>query len=753
MIDNENIELARPAAQPHRVDYRVDPVINLDPSAAEWSSMLQTYWGIARRRWATIAATILTVVTLTAIYSFKAKPVYRATAQVGIESETPQLQTINSLYQNLPTDEAFLGTQVKVLQSDNLAWTTIQQLGLASNPAFLPVSPDTKALDPDSRQGQGLLLQRFQAALTVSLSPNTHVVEVSFDSTDPDLAARIANALVKNYIESNFLQKVSATQQATGWMKQQLEDLRANVEKSQQALVTYERTNVIVNVNDKQNVVEQRLSDLSQDLTVAESDLAQKESVYNLAQSNPNQLALVAQNELLQRLQEKYADLKGQYTEARAASGPNYPKVVNLQKQVDEIQSLIDQEQQRTVERIRRDYNAAVGRVKLLQASVAEQKVEVGRLNQLLIQHNILKHDFESNQQLYENLLQHLKDAQVSAGLRATNINLVDPARPPAFAVRPKKALNIAIGLVMGLLLGTTLAFAQEGLEHRTIKTVEDVERLADIPALGLIPMRSSAQKWSYSLAKRKPVNGSANGSLALVVSMDPMSPISESYRALKTSILFSTNPPPKTLLVTSAEPGEGKTSTALNLSTAFAEGGQPVVLVEADMRRPGVMNTFGWLKHKGLSGVLTGAYPLEEAIFPVESIPNLWVIPAGPHAPNPAGLLSTSNFRSLLDDLGKRFDHIVVDSPPVLLVTDATILSAAVDGVIIIAASGGTSPASLLRAFRTLDTAGAKLLGVVVNKFDYQKGSYYYTTYYRQYGSYYRSPDREQSPSSSATG
>ena len=751
MIDNESIELARQPAQPHRGEYRSDSVINLAPSAVEWSSMLQTYWGIARRRWGTIGATVLASVILTAIYSFKSTPVYRATVQVGIESETPPLQTISNLYQNLPADEAFLGTQVKMLQSDNLAWETIQQLGLASNRAFLPLSDPAKAFDPNSRQGQGLLLQRFRGALSVSLSPNTHVVEVSFDSTDPDLAARIANALVKNYIESNFLQKVSATQQATGWMGQQLEEQRAKVEKSQQALVTYERTNAIVNVNDKQNVVEQRLSDLSQDLTVAESDLAQKEALYDLARSNPSRVALVAQNELLQRLQEKYADLRTQYTEARTATGPNFPKVVNLQKQIDAIQSLIDQEQTRTVERIQRDYNAAVGRVKLLQASVAEQKVEVGRLNQLLIQHNILKHDFESNQQLYENLLQHLKDAQVSAGLRATNINVIDPARPPAFAVRPKKAVNIAIGLVIGLLLGITLAFAQEGLEHRTIKTVEDVERLANVPTLGLIPMRSAAHKWSYSLAKPKPANGSSNGTVALIVSSDPMSPIAESYRALKSSVLFSMSPPPKVLLVTSAEPGEGKTCTALNLATVLAEGGQRVVLVEGDMRRPGITDAFGWLKNKGLSGVLTGAYPLDEAIFSAESIPYLSVIPAGPHAPNPAGLLSTSNIRALLDELGKRFDHIVVDSPPVLLVTDATVLSTSVDGVIIVAESGGTSPGSLLRAFRTLDAAGAKLLGVVVNKFDYQKGSYYYTSYYRQYGSYYRSSDREDSPSSSA--
>ena len=751
MSTNDKIELARQSARLDRGAHRFEPIIDHGTLPSEWSSTLQAYWDIARRRWGLTAVTALVVVTLTAIYTFKSKPVYRATAQVGIESETPQLQTLNSLYQNLPTDEAFLRTQVKVLQSDNLAFETVQQLELASNPAFLPRPSGSKTLDQTSRQGQGILLSRFQGALSVSLSPNTHVVEVSFESTDPDLAAQIANALVKNYIEYNFHEKYDATRQATGWMEQQLDELKANVEKSQRALVTYERANAIVNVNDKQNVVEQRLSDLSKDLTAAESDLAQKESLYNLVRSNPSRVALIAQNELLQRLEEKYADLETRYTEARAASSPNYPKVVNLEKQVEEMQSLIDQERRRTVERTERDYKAAVGRVKLLQAAVAQQKAEVGELNQLLIQHNILKHDFESNQQLYENLLQHLKDATVSAGLRATNINVVDPARPPAFPIRPRKAVNIAIGLIVGLLLGITLAVAQEGLQRRTIKTVEDVERLADLPALGLIPLAASAHKRSYALTKAKPTNGSRNGSVACIVSTEPASPVAESYRALQTSILFSSNPPPRTILVTSPGPGEGKTSTAVNLATVLAEGGRRVVLVDADMRRPGVSQTFALLKSKGLSGVLTGAYPLDEAIMTVESIPSLRVLPAGPHTPNPASLLSTSDKEALLQRLSETFDYVVVDSPPVLLVTDATILSSIVDGVILIVESGATGPASLVRAFRTLDTAGARLLGVAVNKFDFQTSGYYYS-HYNDYGYYYSyhgsSKDRERSAS-----
>ena len=742
MVENDKLELTRRPSQLYRADHRLEPAVDLGSSASQGRSTLHYYWDIARRRQGVIAASVLALATVTTIYTFKMQPVYEATVQVGIESETPQLQSITNLYQSTPTDEPFLKTQVKVLRSDNLAWETIQQLGLATNPAFRPSASDAKALNTDPREAQGILLKWFRRALSVDLSPNTHVVEVSFESTDPYLAAQTANTLVNNYVEYNFHEKYDATRQATAWMEQQLDELKAKVEKSQQALVTYERENAIVNVSDKQNVVEQRLSDLSKGLSSAESDLAQKESLRNLVKSNQLQVAFIAENELLQRLQEKYADLKAQYTEARAASGANYPRVVRLGQQVDEIQSLIDQERSRNVERVENDYRATLGRVRLLRASVAAQKGEAGRLSQLLIQHNILKHEFESNQQLYESLLQHLKDATVSAGLRATNINVVDPARPPAFPVRPKVALYLALGVIGGLLVGITLAFAQEGLERRTVKTAEDVEKLVDAPTLALIPMAGSAEGRRYLLMKPRQGNGSSNGSVALAVSTQPTSPLAESYRTLRTSVLFSTRPPPRAVLVTSAAPGEGKTCTALNLSIALAEGGQRVVLVDGDMRRPGISGTLGMLKHKGLSGVLAGVYPLAEALYPSGSIPNLWVLPAGPHPPNPASLICASNIEAVLRELREQYDQVVVDSPPVLMVTDATLLAASVDGVVMVVESGVTSPGILVHALRTLETAAAKVLGVVVNKVDFRSDGYHYSSYYRYYDSYYGSSE-----------
>ena len=277
-------------------------------------------------------------------------------------------------------------------------------------------------------------------------------------------------------------------------MEQQLDELKAKVEKSQQALVDYERQNAIVNISDKESVVEQRMADLSRDLTNAQSDRLQKESVYELVRSNESQVASVAQNDLLQHLEEKYADLKSQYVDALEQSGPKHPKAERLQSQVDEIQSLIERERKRIVERMRNDYMAALGRERLLAAAVAKEKVEVGALNQLLIQHNLLKRESETNQQLYDNLLQRLKDATVSAGLRATNIHVIDPAKPPRLPVRPQKLRNILIGLMVGLVLGLALAFVREAVDT-SIKSVDEAERLANAPALAVVPLARDARR------------------------------------------------------------------------------------------------------------------------------------------------------------------------------------------------------------------------------------------------------------------
>ena len=428
-------------------------------------------------------------------------------------------------------------------------------------------------------------------------------------------------------------------------------------------------------------------------------------------------------------------DALGQY-------GPNFPKVVRLRDQVNEIQSMIERERKRVVARIRNDYMAALGREKLLSGAVAQEKAEVGKLSQLLIQHNILKREFDTNEQLYESLLQHLKDATVSAGLRATNIHLVDPALIPTAPVRPRIIYNIAIGLMVGLILGVTLAFLQESLDT-SVKSAEDVERLIAAPALAVIPLARSS--WRRMGGDRSQAQ---DGGVESIVLRHPTSSLAESYRTLRTAILLSTAPrPPQALLLTSAQPREGKSCTSLNLAMGLAQRGVPVVIVDADLRRPSIGKGLGFSENgAGLSSLLSGAHSLDEVLRQYEPLPNLWVLPAGPQPPNPADLLASPTMEKVLQELRGRFEHVVLDSAPLLLVTDATILSRLVDGVVLVVESGVTARRALVRAHKILESAGGRILGTVVNKWDARSEGYYgyYGSYYRgYYRSYYSSKER----------
>jgi len=710
--------------------------VPFEGSILESQPSFGAYWHILlRRRW-TIVSVVAILTTLVAIASFKMKPVYRSTAAVEVDSETPQIQTLNDSYQQFPMDQDFLRTQIQVLKTDNLAWRTVEQLRLGENPSFFPAEKrDTN--DPSYPEHRKMeLIRGFQKNLAVELAPGSRVVQVSFESTDPALAATVANTLVENYLDYNFREKYDATRQASGRMEQQLDELKAKVEKSQQELVDYQRQHAIVDVNDKQSVVEQRLGELSTQLTTAQSDRIQKEALYTQVQSNPEKVASLAQNELLQKLEEQQAGLSKEYVEALSQYGPEFPKVTRLQKQVDEYQSLIDKERNRVVDRLRRDYASAVTRESLLTQAVSRQKIELGEFNKLLVQQNILKGDFETNQKLYERLLEHLKDATVSAGLKSTNIHLVDTALVPSDPVRPKKLLNIALALLVGLILGISLAFVQESLDH-SIKSPEEVEELVSVPALAVIPAKQSLGRQLRQLGNGKDkLLAATNGNLELEVLNHTTSALAESFRALRTSTLLSmAMRPPQTVLVTSSNKGEGKTTTAVNLALAMAQQQSEVLLIDCDLRKPGIARALSLDSERGLSTVLTGRDTLETGLQRFDGLPNLWALTTGPLPPNPAELLSSARMGEILRELQARFRHIVIDSPPLLMVTDATILSTLADGVILVVEAGLTPRKAVVRSCRVLHGAGAKTLGIALNKVDLRFDGYYGSYYYSGYG------------------
>jgi succinoglycan biosynthesis transport protein ExoP len=694
---------------------------NADPQPVPQApNSLAVCWHVLWKRRETIAAVALLVSVAVAIVSFRMKPVYKSTARVEVESEAPLTQAILELNRGSHSDDAFLQTQIQLLKSDNLAWRTIGELQLSQNAAFIDAKRLSRA---GAEERKFLLIKQFRDHLTLELVPRTRMLLVSYESPEPRLAAEIATTLVNNYLEYNFSKRYESTRQASGWMEQQLDELKAKVEQSQQVLVDYEKTHQIASTSEKQNVAEQMLSDLSRVLTTAQSERIQKESLYQQVTADRPRIAWLAHDDLLQKLEERGAELQGLYTEAVNQYGPKFPKALRLQQELQQNQGQVEREQTRVVERIRRDYDSAAKREKLAATAVARQKEAVAALNQLLIQRNILERDFEANQQLYQNLLQRLKNATVTAGLRSTNIHLVDNALPPTMAVRPKRALNIVLGLLAGIILGIITAFAQESLDS-SIKTAEEVEGLLPNPLLAAIPLDRPASLLGLRGGSRR---RSPEETLALSIKQRPRSRLAEAYRILGTSVLLpgSANSP-RNVLVTSSQAGEGKTVTALNLAQALAQRRGPVLILDCDLRKGGVAPALGISNDKGLSSLLTGGAHLDEVLTPCAEEPRLWVLPSGPAPPNPAELLAGDAMPALLEKLASRFERTVIDSPPVLAVTDATILSSLADGVVLVAESGGTPRAALVRSHRTLENAGARILGVALNKFDPRRHGYY---------------------------
>jgi polysaccharide biosynthesis transport protein len=739
---SEQRELSSRLAMPVPVPPRALPAMEGSFANGQEYVSLSTYWHtLMKRRW-TIATVALVITTVVAIVSFKMQPVYKATARVQVESETPMVQSIEEVFQKTSADDTYLQTQIQVLESETLAWRTIEELRLREH----LISPSKLSKIPEEKQ-KVRLIEAFKRRLSVELTPKTRMLAVSFEDPDPQLAARVATTLVNNYIDYNFRQKYDATRQASAWMEQQLDELKAKVESSQQALVEYEREHQLVNTGEKETVQEQILSELSKDQTAAESDRLQKESLYHEVEINRAQLATLVHNDLLQKLEEKLADLRDQYTETVAQYGPKFPKAIRLDEEIQDLRGQILAEQERVLARIRKDYTAAVTRERLASGAVAQQKEAVGAQNQLLVQHNILAREFESNQQLYQSLLERLKNATVSAGLQSTNIHMVDAALPPSEPVRPRKSLNIALGLLAGIVLGTMTAFAQEGMDH-SVKSAEEVEQLLMTPALAVVPLHRGSES-----ANRKMMGAKFQRSLkdpseklpretnvALAIIANPQSTLAEAYRTLRTSVLLSLAPnPPKSILITSSQAGEGKTATALNLAQTLAQRKGKVVIVDCDLRKGGIARILRIDNEKGVSTVLTGADKLTDALQQFEES-NLWILPSGPVPPNPAELVGSDRMADICTELSKNFEHIVIDSPPVLAVTDATIMAGLVDGVVLIAESGRTHRAGLMRTRAILENAGARILGVVLNKMDLRRDGYGYgygNYYYAQYGKY----------------
>lgn len=721
-------------------------VIASPRNLAAWEQMpreahLLDYVIILRKHQWLILTFLLTVVTVVTIATFKMKPVYEAAARVEVDREAQ-----NEIpFQQVTSDEEYtdmdmyLETQTKILESETLALQTIKSMDLAQYPEF-GGSPASGTFGQGASLKRPAILGAFLGSLSVVRVPNSRLIEVRFAAQNPQLAAQVVNAHLQNYVEQNFRSKYDATTQASNWLSSELEELRIKVEKSEDARLAYERENQIWQIDEKQDITTQKLGDLSRAATEAQTDVAQKEALYRMAISgNVDALPAALNNGVVQDLLRRKSQLDQDYAEAINQYGPNFPKVLRLAAQKKEVDADLAGARKTMVESVEEDYNTARSHLALLQEALDKQKAEANDLAEKLVQYNILQHDADSNKQLYDGLLQKLKEAGITAGLRSSNIRVVDPALVPTTPSRPQKAKNILLALIVGLVGGIGLAIFREYLDN-TVKSPTDIEGLTGLPSLAVVPFLPGLNGHHGKLsriAREATGQGVSGPRVELLAYVQPKSQISEAFRALRTSLLLSqAEHPPQVILVTSALPREGKTTAAVNLAVTLAQLGDRTLVMDADLRKPGIRRALNLTSGKdaGLSSYLAGVSSLDEVTTTHPAISNLAALTTGPVPPSPADLLSSLRMRETLADLRRRFKFIVIDSPPILAATDAVILSSLTDGVLLVVRSGATPKEAFTRARDLLGAVKSRLLGVVLNAVDSSAPDYYYSYRYYPY-------------------
>ena len=715
---------------------------------------LRDYWRvILKRRWM-VLATLLIVFSTVLIGTLKQQPLYRGTVLMEIAPEAPNVFNFQEIFQisNSNTD-SYRETRFRMFESRSLGERVVRRLDLYRRPDFYKATalfgliernPD---IIPSSERDQDLevLKQALDNSIDnflehVSLVPivGSDLVRISFDSYEPQMAARIANQLASEFIDQNLQLKWDETRKTSEWLSGQLVGLKAKLEKSEDSLLSYARYNEIIFITESQELAQVRLGKLEEEFLQAQGDRYRKEAMHSLIQGKENgtrDLPGALSDKLVTDMTTRLTELRENQAGLTSYLKSDYPSVVKDQKKIDVLEDALGRQREKIAQNVVDEFQVALNRETLLQEARENQKDLVNNIAEKSIQYNILKREVDTNRELYDGLLQRLKEAQVSAGLTVTNMHVVDSAQVPKGSIKPRIVLNLALGLFLGTGLGVGLAFFREYLDD-TIKTEEDVEQYLHLPTVGVIPAiqlnGSERQNGKSSLP------GGPQASTSLILKDQGKGEynqhsIYEAFSSLRASVLLSGSPAPKTLLVTSALPQEGKTTTTVNLAAAFARlGTKKTMVVDCDMRRPSIHKATGVKKEPGLAQYLTGQLDLNEVIKVVPDIPNMHVITCGPIPPNPAELLISSALGELLTRLSSEYEFVLMDSPPIVGVSDARILASQVDGVILVTLANKTPREAVRDAQALLASASGRVLGVSLNQVDLAQGGYGYYGYYR---------------------
>lgn len=680
----------------------------LDLSLATiWRILFEWRWLILGSLAVALAGAVITTLLTT--------PLYRAQAVLEINPPSVQIMDASKTQPTGSEDGRFLATQYGLLQSRSLAERVAQELNLASNPELVPQ-------DADRATRQKIAASIAKGGFEVEPVPNSRLVNISYTSASPQLAAQITNAFADNFINSNLERRYEASSYARDFLQRQIAKVRSELENSERKLVAYAQQQGIINTgggeegsgSDVNSLQGGSLVALNAALAQAQTKRIAAEERYRQARSIGNSAEV---NESTAPMRAQRAALEAEYQEKLSSFKPDYPDMVRLRSRIESIERQISREAGNVASgranSLLAEYQAAAAEERSLQSRVNQLKGTVMNLRGRGIQYNILQRDVDTNRSLYDALLQRYKEIGVAGGIGTNLVSIVDRAEVPGGPFKPNLILNLLIGLGIGLVVGIGAALGLE-LLNDTVKTPDDIRDKLRLAALGVIPKKLTQESLAEELK-------------------DQTSPVSEAYFSLRTSLQFATDHgAPRTLLVSSTRAAEGKSSTTLALAQNFARLGRSVLLIDGDLRKPAFVT--GSDGDEGLSRLLTNSDPISAHVLKT-NFENLSLVPCGPLPPNPAELLASARLKTLIREAQNQYDMVIVDGPPVLGLADAPLLGAVCESTLMVIESGKTRTKAALEAINRLNAAGSHIVGAVLTKFKHHSGGYGYNYEPYKYG------------------
>jgi len=706
---------------------------------------------IVRKHLLLVLACWVTLVAVVAFWTMGQPRIYRAESLLRLDPDPPrplgqQVDLMTSGPSKYWNHREFYETEFRVMRSRRVALAVVRQLALHADPDFLGVPPARRSgFIPSSPEDAAYLLV---ARLSVEPVKDSSLVYLRYEDTDAKRAQSILATVVRTYLDQNLETTTSVSTNAVEWLNGQLETLKVELEKSELALNAFRTKNNVLSVSleDRHNMTTGQMEALSKEMTtldIRRSELAARSAeLAKLKGDDPLEVGAteLLGSSLLSTLRVSYAEQSRNYEELTSSLGEQHPKVVSARAKLEVTRKGISAEIKNIKDAIARDLRAVDRQIRALKSREDEVQKQGHDLQTLATPYNQLSRTKSNNEKLYSLVLERARQTDLTRMLNFNNVRVVDEPVLPRVPIRPSKGLNLMIAAAAGLLLGVAVAVARE-LADRSIKTPEDIETMLGVTCLGLIPQIESApgvlRRGSGRNARE--AFGARNTVRDLVVAERPESGVAEAMRAVRTNLTFmSPDRPYRTLVVTSALPEEGKTTVACSLAIVLAQSGARVLLIDTDLRRPRLHRTFRASNDVGVTMAVSGQAAIEDCIQE-SGIENLSVLTSGPIPPNPAELLHSERFRALLTELSKRYDRIILDSPPILPVTDAAVLSRHVDGVVLVARGHRTHRAIVRQAVRLFKDVNSHIVGVVLNAIDLNRRDYGATYYYRRDGYYSR--------------